>query len=266
MAITSYVVNDLAWKIHEQYTLQQKALFQLSKQQQILQWRERLITGLIHDLRTPLNAARLTAQMFNRTQDFTASRAQELSDRMISSIERSDRLLRNLLDSTKAAVGETPHLSIKRAKLYDVLETARICVTHDPELIQVSCPEEINGFWDPDAILRITENLLSNAIKYGEHHAVVSLKAQQLSDKVIISVHNWGDPIPQEDQENIFTLFKRKRLSEQPPGWGIGLSAVKILTSALGGQVNVSSSSRLGTTFTVTLPLDSRNPRLETRA
>jgi K+-sensing histidine kinase KdpD len=205
--------------------------------------------------------------MFNRTQNITASRAKELSDRMISSIERSDRLLRNLLDSTKAAVGETPHLTLKKAKLYDVLETARTCVTHDPELIQVTCPYDIIGFCDPDAIIRITENLLSNAIKYGDSNSVITIKAQLLTEnKVSISVHNWGDPIPEEDRESIFTLFKRNSLAEHPPVWGIGLSAVKILTSALGGQVNVSSCSRLGTTFTFVLPLDSRNSSLENRA
>ncbi len=77
---------------------------------------------------------------------------------------------------------------------------------------------------------------------------------------VRISVHNDGAPIPAEELAVLFDPFKRASaaLAGGAKGWGLGLTLVKGLADAPGGGVEVRSESSLGTTFTVTLPLDAR--------
>lgn len=254
--LMSYIVNYLSWKIHEEYSQKRETDNQLDKNKELLLWREKLVTTLIHDLRSPLTSARLTAELFCKSNTISFERIHELGSKMIESIDRSDRLLRNLLDSTRAAVGEIPQLTLNNFNLHEVLQLSINYVSNDRKHIELSCPKEIEGTWSRDALIRIMENLLSNAIKYGKADGVVTIKAEKLQDeKVAIIVHNDGNPIPPEDQKNILKYLKRGQMPKQTSGWGIGLTTVKVLTQALGGKIEVESSKHTGTSFTIYLPL-----------
>jgi signal transduction histidine kinase len=104
------------------------------------------------------------------------------------------------------------------------------------------------------------ENLISNAIKYGAADSPVTVTLQDLSDKVRISVHNFGNPLSDDERTRIFDQFKRSKAAEASgkKGWGIGLTIVRGLTEAHGGSITVESSQETGTTFAVTLPRDAR--------
>jgi signal transduction histidine kinase len=101
------------------------------------------------------------------------------------------------------------------------------------------------------------ENLLANAIKYGSKSDPVTLELKHDDNTVKISVRNFGNPISNEDQKTIFDPFYRisNPQSTSLEGWGIGLTLVRGLARAHGGDISVTSSLESGTCFTISLPI-----------
>jgi signal transduction histidine kinase len=118
----------------------------------------------------------------------------------------------------------------------------------------------IEGWWDRAALKRVLENLVSNAVKYGSAGTPVTVKTDAAYGRLILSVHNQGPPIPPDEQECIFQMYRRaesaKRNDKQ--GWGIGLPYVRAVAESHGGSIGVDSSAERGTTFVVDIPLDGR--------
>jgi signal transduction histidine kinase len=77
---------------------------------------------------------------------------------------------------------------------------------------------------------------------------------------MLLSVHNEGEPIPPEQIECIFQVFRRTVAAKEgnKEGWGIGLPYVRNVAESHGGSVAVDSAINRGTTFTIDIPLDSR--------
>jgi len=77
---------------------------------------------------------------------------------------------------------------------------------------------------------------------------------------MILTVHNEGEPIPADQFESIFQVFRRADAAKEggKDGWGIGLPYVRSVAESHGGSVAVDSAVRRGTTFTIDIPVDSR--------
>ena len=99
------------------------------------------------------------------------------------------------------------------------------------------------------------ENLLSNAIKYGGENGRVTVSAAADERGVRVAIRDRGPGIPEAELPRIFEPFYRgSHAHGNVGGTGIGLSLVRRIVDALGGQIDVESRPREGTTFTVTLP------------
>lgn len=72
--------------------------------------------------------------------------------------------------------------------------------------------------------------------------------------------HNEGPPIPVEEQHAVFEAFRRASNVKEgkKPGWGVGLPYVRAVVESHGGAIVLDSAMERGTTFTITVPLDSR--------
>jgi signal transduction histidine kinase len=116
------------------------------------------------------------------------------------------------------------------------------------------------GWWDREAIKRAIENLLSNAIKYGAPDTPIRMETESRDERVMLTVHNEGEPIPPEQIECIFQIFERAVAAKEAnsKGWGIGLPYVRSVAESHGGSVMVDSAANRGTTFTINMPLDAR--------
>ena len=96
-------------------------------------------------------------------------------------------------------------------------------------------------------------NLIENGIKFSPDHRVeVILKAN--TQKIMITFHNTGTPIPAGELSKIFEPFKRGSNSRNIKGHGVGLSLTKRIIQLHEGQVTVQSSGSEGNTFMVILP------------
>jgi two-component system sensor histidine kinase KdpD len=108
---------------------------------------------------------------------------------------------------------------------------------------------------DRDLLSMALVQFLDNAAKYSFAGTLVKIEAWESHSQVLISVHNFGPPIPITDRERIFQRFYRSESTmHRAPGTGIGLSTVKMAAEAHRGHVWVISNANEGTTFFLSLP------------
>ncbi len=218
--------------------------------------RENFVAALSHDLRTPLTAAQMSAQLLIRKAD-DPSYVHKLAARIVQNMGRADEMIRDLLDVTRIKAGEPVPLEIKECDLSAIArETVEDLSSVHGNRFVFSGRDHIRGAWDCLALRRMIENLAGNAVKYGTPGTPISISIEDRSEQVEVAVHNVGNPIAPRDQEDLFKLFKRSADASQSnqKGWGIGLTLVEGLAKAHGGKSSVKSSSEHGTTFSISLP------------
>lgn len=222
--------------------------------------RDRFVSALTHDLRTPLTAAKISAQLLARKLSQNPD-SQKFAIRISDNIDRADTMIRDLLDANMVKAGEK--LPVKMAHnnldhiVSDVLED--LSTLHGDRFIYHK-EGSFDGYWDSEGMRRITENLLNNAIKYGSSLSPITITLREADGRAILSVHNMGSYIPPEERSVLFEQFKRADEAKkgEQRGWGIGLSLVKGLVEAHHGSIKVESDQRRGTTFIVDVPMDAR--------
>ncbi|MCP3063545.1 ATP-binding protein [Myxococcus sp. K38C18041901] len=222
--------------------------------------RERFVSVLAHDLRGPLSAAKVAAQLLLRRPEVMEER-RDLARRIDQNIERTDRMVRDLLDANRLRAGEQLSLQFApcdlRAIAREVIE--ELSTIHGERFLLVA-ESSVEGWWSEDELRRALWNLTSNAVKYGALDEPITLTVARTDSVAWVSVHNEGRAISRADQESLFKPFSRTRTAQTgvAKGWGLGLTLVWGCAQAHGGRVRVESEEGDGTTFTLELPLDSR--------
>jgi signal transduction histidine kinase len=104
------------------------------------------------------------------------------------------------------------------------------------------------------------ENIMDNAVKYGTPDTPIVIKIDSVGGRTILSVHNEGEPIPPDEMESVFQVFRRANAAKEENigGWGRGLPYVRSVAESHGGSVAVDSESGRGTTLVIDIPSDAR--------
>ena len=215
--------------------------------------RERFMGILGHDLRSPLQTVQLGVEaIINLTKDVAIVK---LAQRVGANGARMARMIEQLLDFTEMRAGTMP---IRRGPcdLAAIAQegVASLRMAAPDRQITVALEGDTTGAWDADRVMQVITNLVRNAIEHGAPNAPIEVGINGLPTEARIRVHNMGHPIPAELLETIFQAFRRTRDSE---GLGLGLHIVQQIARAHGGEVAVSSTPEVGTTFVVTLPRES---------
>jgi two-component system, sensor histidine kinase len=235
-----------------------KAKVQELEQQRAIQ--ERFVSTLSHDLRGPLTAARGVAELLQLQIPANDPKAAKLQ-RVIKSVDRANDMISNLLDANQLRAGGKLPLDVSECDLNLIVrESVEELEMLHGKRFSLKLPEACQGFWSGQALRRVLDNLLSNALKYGDQEAPIAIAVESDSLFVRLKVCNRGSVIPESE---LFRLFEAYRRSESArasgsPGWGLGLSLVRGIAIAHGGNVSVESSEEKGTVFTVEVPRDSR--------
>lgn len=216
------------------------------------------VARLSHDLRTPLQAAKMGAELLRRPRQDPAA-VDRLSGRIVRNLERVDGMIQELLELMRLRAGEAPPIHPRRCALDEVVRATleELATVHGDRFV-LEVRGDLEGEWDPDAIRRIVENLCGNAVKHGSRAEPITVTLTRTSSEAQIAVHNHGAAIPPEERERLFDPFARTPSSESGTtrGWGVGLAVVKGLASAHGGRVRVDSDAQAGTTFKIDLPIE----------
>jgi len=221
--------------------------------------RDQLFATIAHDLRNPLNAAHMCANLVLRQP--SSEHVPRWASRIIDNVERVDRMVQELLDAMRVQTGARLPLEIVEC---DVVEIVRAVIEqHGSERgdrFVLDAPEPVRGHLAADALRRAVENLVTNAVKYGDASSPITVGVRQHHGRAIISVHNHGSYIPAEQQETLFRAFQRLNLAEESGkrGWGLGLAQARAVAEAHGGSIGVDSVPGRGTMFTIDIPTDAR--------
>lgn len=222
--------------------------------------REHLIATLTHDMRSPLTAATLAADMILRNS--TDESIKKHANKIKLNNRRIDGMIHDLLNTTMLKSGGKLNLKYDECSAKLLLEElVEELPSSQAERIRLDCEKEsISGHWDRGHVKRALENLITNAFKYGDAEGAVTLKVCLTLGRVIFTVHNEGAPIPKEELETIFNVFRRAEAAIQGRriGWGLGLPIVRAVAEAHGGSLSVDSLKELGTTFIFDIPQDAR--------
>jgi signal transduction histidine kinase len=220
------------------------------------------LTAVVHELQTPLAAAKAQAQLAlhqiePRTEQTTA-RALRVIAQEIDSLAR---LVSDLLDVDRLELGlfeVRPFWFDLPALLEEV--RARLQPLNEKHPIRVRAPEHLPVLADRDRIDQVLVNLLSNAIRYSPDACDIDVVAEQNREQVHVSVQDHGLGVPPDRQRQIFERFSRGHRGAGG-GLGLGLTISKGIVERHGGKIWVESDGvpSRGSTFHVTLPL--RSPR-----
>ena len=188
---------------------------------------EKLTHTLAHDIRGPITAAKLSAQLLLRTQG-DADRRMAAATRISTAMDRMDHMIQDLLDVSRLRAGEELTLELKDCDLNLILNQVadEMNFTQGNRVHWVSSGS-VMGHWNERGLRRVLDNLVSNALKFSPPESRITLELRTTADSVEVSVHNLGKEIPAEDHGLLFQRFKRARNAKSSVGWGLGLAVVK---------------------------------------
>lgn len=234
--------------------------------------RARLMRGIGHDLKNPLNAIDGHAQLLE------AGVKGEISPGQRDSVVRIRRAVRSLLtlvddllELSRAESGQL-RLSIQpvdiRQLVCDTAAEHRAAAEARGHRLEVVIADAVGSVQtDHGRVAQILGNLMSNAIKYTPPDGEILVRAEGRSvsqvgfaemEWVAVDVIDSGGGIPPDRMEEIFGEFTRLETSTPQPGAGLGLAIARRIARLLGGDVLVTNGEQQGAIFTLLLPRDRR--------
>jgi signal transduction histidine kinase len=221
----------------------------------------RFMASVSHDIRAPINAINLMAEVMCRTAENPAFAAEvpDIARRLqVNALSLSD-LLSDVLDIARFDSG-CVELKPSRFLLNDLLNEHRealllLAQSKGLSLVVESSNSPIWLYVDRVKLSRVVSNLLSNAIKYTAAGDVTARVVVSPDQAVSIEVQDTGLGIPPNSLDGIFDEFAQLSNPERDPnkGWGLGLPICKRLVNFLGGAISVVSQEGAGSVFTIRL-------------
>lgn len=239
--------------------------------EQAIESRNRLMRGVTHDLKNPLQTISANAEILDEGFKGPLTDEQRTVIRRIrGSTGHMVSMVRDLLDMSMAEGGTLtvrPSLSSVDEIVSDVVGDYSAAAAHQQlELNYHRYEDPLEVMTDAHRVRQILQNLVSNALKYtdagGKIEIVTGLRTFEdgtdSRDMIAIDVIDSGKGIPPDQLEKIFDEFSRLDAHRNIPGSGLGLAVARRIAVLLGGTVTVASSEE-GSTFTLWIPRDRRH-------
>jgi signal transduction histidine kinase len=215
--------------------------------------RERLVAIVGHDLRNPLAAITMAAQLLAESGRGDARLVQRISD----SASRMRRLIAQTLDFARIRAGHSFDLELQPADLHAICSAVvdELRLSRLGQQIELAVEGSGLAVCDADRIAQLLSNLIGNALQYRTSGPVEVAVRDRGDDRVTIEVHNFGPTIPERVQATMFDAFRRESgANHGSQSLGLGLFIAREIVRAHGGSIVVRSPDRGGTTFLVDLP------------
>lgn len=230
----------------------------ITRQEALETTRQKFISNVSHELKTPVTAIRIAAE--NLQDEQLQEAAQASAQSILRSVDRLALLLEDLSELSRIESGAL-RLEPVRLDLDSFLAALRedFGTRHGGTgvALRVSkeAPDGMRLVADPLRLSQILENLISNAVKFSPQGGAVDLRVAVTAQGHAWEVSDQGPGIPEAEQGRIFERFYRAQAAKAKPGTGLGLAIVKHLCRLMGGEVTVESRPGAGARFRVMLPL-----------
>jgi signal transduction histidine kinase len=223
----------------------------------------RFMASLSHDIRTPINAINLMAEVMCRTAENPTFAAElpDIARRLKANALSLADLLTDVLDIARfdsgrvevqaSSVSLNELLSEHCQALLPLAQAKGLTLTLETESPIGLCIDRVK-------LSRVVSNLLSNAIKYTEAGGVTVRATISADHAVLIEIQDTGIGVPSHLLDTVFDEYAQLSNPERDPnkGWGLGLPICKRLVNLLGGAISVTSQLNAGSVFTVRLGSD----------
>ncbi len=238
--------------------------FALKKEKELGMLKTRFISMISHEYRTPLTVILSSSHII----DFLAKNNEyEEIKKHLDKIHHSVSLMTNLLEDV-ITIGTSEEKALKPA--YSDVEVNALLMEIVEEFMQIEQNYHIFKFSgtvdnnpiisDPSMLRQIVRNLISNAVKYSPEGSEVTIETEVKNDSIKIAISDQGFGIADEDRKHIFEpFFRHKDYIGKIQGTGLGLSIVKQCTDALGGTIELNSSSGGGSRFVARIPTNNKS-------
>ncbi len=217
-----------------------------------------LMTSISHDLKTPL--AGITASvssLLDCSVDWTDEDRGSFLETIDSQANRLNRVISDILDMNRIEAGVVKPVT-SNVRVSELLEEAaeRTRVATAGRAVGVMASSDLFVQTDRSLMLQALVNLIENAAKYSTPRGAIRLSASRSTTDVELAVADEGPGIATHDLPHVFDRFYRAAdQSRRVKGSGLGLAIVKGFVALSGGTVLV-ESSRSGTRFLITLPVN----------
>ena len=216
--------------------------------------RQEFTSNVSHELKTPLHVISGYAELIKEgiVKD---SDVKEFGEKIYSEASRMSKLVEDIMKISKLESDKTIEKTQLNLKNIVVAIVDSLMIEADKKNVKFKLSLNdclINGNYD--SIYSLIFNLVDNAIKYNKTNGKITIKLQEVSNNVILSVKDTGIGIPKEDLDRIFERFYRvdKSRSKDSGGTGLGLAIVKHSLIVNNATIKVESELKKGSTFTVT--------------
>jgi signal transduction histidine kinase len=214
-----------------------------------------LVAGVAHELNNPLNNTLLTASMLIEDLDTLSKKEKiEMINDVINETERSQRVVKNLLDFAREGEAEIVSLEIVK-----IVKDSIQLVANQVKFAKVDLNLDIESnlpriYGDEQKLKQVFVNLILNAVDVlpPKGKIQINVKKDKMPDYVLVTVQDNGPGIPEHIQGRIFEPFFTTK--KQGKGTGLGLSVSRGIIKKMGGYLHLTISPNLGTMFTVSLP------------
>ena len=220
--------------------------------------RSDFVANVSHELKTPITSILGYVEII-MGKDINPEQKEEFLSKVLNQTNRMNAIIDDLLKLSKIESQEDDNtIESFDNNLLAIIDGAREDLnqktTANRNNIVIDCSEKLMLNCDPHLIREAIGNLTENAIKYGEIGKDILIKVEK-TEKIVIHVINYGDPIPEKYHKKIFQRFYRidKSRDRNLGGTGLGLAIVKHIAFAHGGDVNVSRKTSK-TIFSLILP------------
>lgn len=246
---------ELEGKIYIEWILQD-----MSVQMELEQLRRDLTAMVYHDLRGPMANIHMSihrlAELLHGHENPAVLKILQLG---LRSTQQVSRLVDTLLD-TQRLEGGSSILNRQDSEVHRMLTDAVQLVQPLAESANITIDMDIAKLpiisVDTDMITRVVINLMENAVKYTPDGSHMTLSAEQVNNRILVTVSDTGPGIPPEMRDSIFDKFSRVTYQDAPKGIGLGLAFCRLAVTAHGGRIWVESDGENGSEFIFELPID----------
>jgi two-component system osmolarity sensor histidine kinase EnvZ len=203
-----------------------------------LNQRAEMLSGISHDLRTPLTRLKLQLAMLNQ---------KDLSEKMSKDIDEMEKMLNDYLQFAKTQTQE----NTSKIDLTVLLNSIKNQFNNEKIFISNKINVKLEG--RPTALKRSFENIIQNGLTYGNK---VFIDIKKGNNRALVTIEDDGPGIPEDQYKNVFKPFFRldKSRSLNQSGVGLGLAIVEDIINAHGGNIQLGKSKLNGLQVKISLP------------